>query len=86
MLHAGFHNFQLRSVESINDDKLGRDVLNDPFLKKHAVSQLAMLSDEEYVNGIERIKLAIQKAETASQLLTFKVRLRMDMITAQLLH
>jgi hypothetical protein len=37
-------------------------VLQDPFLKHNSTSQLALLSDESYQAGMEKIKAALAKA------------------------
>ena len=57
-------NFEIienRIVEKIYHEKIGNDVLNDPFLNKQHCSQLANLSDEEYQRGIDKIKNQIEK-------------------------
>ncbi|BDQ03626.1 class I SAM-dependent methyltransferase [Ignavibacterium sp.] len=43
-------------VEKVYSERIGNEVFSDPFLKKHMNSQLANLSEEEYQEGIERIK------------------------------
>ncbi|MDY6847368.1 MAG: methyltransferase domain-containing protein [Chloroflexota bacterium] len=52
---AGFKNLVIQDIEMIHDPKYGRDVLLDPFLKKNACSQLAMLSEKEYQHGLDKI-------------------------------
>jgi len=52
---AGFKNLVIQDIEMIHDPKYGRNVLLDPFLKKNACSQLAMLSEKEYLQGLDKI-------------------------------
>lgn len=56
-----FKNVEIKSVEEIFRERVGEDVLNDPFLQKNHSSQLANLSDEEYEQGLEKIKMQIKK-------------------------
>ena len=62
MAEAGFHSIRRQTVEHIVDHKHGRAVLDDPFLKKHATSQLALLNDEAYAAGLRRIEAALAAA------------------------
>jgi SAM-dependent methyltransferase len=63
LMHAmgaeGFVNASTKTVEHILNVHVGDAVLRDPFLKKSATSQLALLSDEEYTSGIRRLEQAI---------------------------
>ncbi len=63
MAEAGFHSIRRQTVEHIVDHKYGRAVFDDPFLKKHAASQLALLSDEAYAAGLRRIEIALAEAD-----------------------
>lgn len=56
-----FSDIEIKVVETVHHAKIGRDVLDDPFLKKNHSSQLANLSDEEYQKGIDKIKIQIEK-------------------------
>ena len=80
---AGFRQINWQPVEWIHDPKSGSAVLQDPFLKKEAVSQLALLSQREYEAGLERIKAALAAAEQQGQQMEFVCDLRLDMLTAQ---
>lgn len=46
-------------VEEVYSERSGNEVFSDPFLKKNMNSQLANLSDEEYREGINRLKRKI---------------------------
>ncbi|HQE91293.1 MAG TPA: methyltransferase domain-containing protein [Anaerolineae bacterium] len=80
MRAAGFQNVERRPVERIIDHKTNVSVLNDPFLQRHASSQLALLSDAEYATGVQRIKIAVAEAEAAGETLIFPTELIMEMV------
>jgi len=52
---ANFTNIVLDEVEFIHDPKTPAEVLEDPFLKKNACSQLALLSLKEYLAGLNKL-------------------------------
>ncbi len=81
---AGLKRVQRHVVDRIAADKVGRAVLADPFLRKDAVSQLAMLSDAAYDAGIRRIQAAIAAAEFVGETLIFPTRLVMEMLVGYL--
>ena len=83
MIAAGFEDAAWRAVEHIWDPKIGRAVLDDPFLQKHACSQLALLSDEAYAAGLERIRQSLEVAEAANQELVFVSDIRVGMLWAR---
>jgi SAM-dependent methyltransferase len=71
MQACGFKRIYLQQVEHIYEVKRGRQVLKDPFLKKNSCSQLALLSDQAYTQGIARIRADIEKAEGRGESLEF---------------
>ncbi|MBA3531862.1 MAG: class I SAM-dependent methyltransferase [Ardenticatenales bacterium] len=80
MSAAGFEGIERREVERIVDHRQGRAVLEDPFLRKHSCSQLALLSDEAYAAGLARIEAALVAAETQGETLLFPVDLSVSML------
>ncbi len=58
----------------------GRAVLDDPFLRQGACSQLALLDDEAYAAGLGRIEAALDAAEAAGETLTFRTDLFIAMV------
>ena len=80
---VGFEDIHLCVVETIRNQKIGRDILQDHFLKKNAVSQLAILSDQAYQQGIERIEGAIKAAEEVGSRLVFQTEIILEMITGR---
>jgi SAM-dependent methyltransferase len=75
---------ECRIVERIWDPKTGREVLDDPFLRKNSCSQLALLSEEAYQAGLRRIRAALDRAEAAGETLTFSVDTPLAMISGVL--
>jgi SAM-dependent methyltransferase len=63
MAAAGFERIDYRIVDRYERVFRGREVLADPFLRKDSNSLLALLSDNEYRQGIDRIDAAIAAAE-----------------------
>ena len=61
MQQEGFQNVTSKQVERISEIYLGEDIFNNPFLKKNSCSQLALLSEEAYQAGLEKIKAAIAR-------------------------
>jgi ubiquinone/menaquinone biosynthesis C-methylase UbiE len=79
----GFERVERRPVERFLDHKIGRQVLDDPFLQKNATSQLALLSDEAYSIGLRRIEAALVKAEAAGKTILFPSDVSLAMLTGQ---
>ena len=80
MFEDGFEEIEWREVERIVDPKYGRGVFDDPFLKKNSCSQLALLTDEVYRAGLERIEADLVEAEARGETLVFET----DILTAML--
>jgi ubiquinone/menaquinone biosynthesis C-methylase UbiE len=83
MVAAGFEPVQWRLVEKVVSEKVGRAVLADPFLKKEAVSQLALLSDEAYAAGLGRIEAALTRAEAVGETVTFPVEFALALLSGR---
>lgn len=80
---AGFGVAEVSVVETVHDPKAGRDVLSDPFLSKTSCSQLALLSDDEYARGIERIRATVDAAEARRETATFETDLIVEMLVTR---
>jgi ubiquinone/menaquinone biosynthesis C-methylase UbiE len=80
---AGFEHVTWHLAERIVQHYVGRAVLDDPFLQKYSTSQLALLTDEAYAAGRERLEAALAAAETRQETLTFPVDLTLAMVTGQ---
>jgi ubiquinone/menaquinone biosynthesis C-methylase UbiE len=79
LVTQGYTRITWQPLEWIRDHKCGREVLDDPFLMKGATSQLALLSDQAYKAGIQRIEAALTQAEKKGEPIVFKAELRLDM-------
>jgi hypothetical protein len=83
MTTSGFPRVEKHAVERIVDHKIGREVLEDPFLEKYACSQLTLLSDEAYATGMRRIEAALSRAEAAGETLIFPTDILLAMIVGR---
>lgn len=82
MTLIGFTGIESRQVDVIGEPRFGREILNDLFLQKKSSSQLALLSEENYHAGVEKIKAAIAAAEARGETVIFKSTWPARMITA----
>jgi len=71
MESAGFQNVSSQNVEHILNVHMDAGVFHDPFLKQNACSQLALLSEEVYQAGIEKIKQSIAEANSRNTQVVF---------------
>ncbi|MEK7808086.1 MAG: class I SAM-dependent methyltransferase [Chloroflexota bacterium] len=71
MRETGFKKIETRIADHVSSHKIGRDVLSDHFLQKHGTSQLALLSDKAYAEGISKIEAAIAAAESRNEEIVF---------------
>ena len=83
MVRTGFGPIEFRWVEHIDDPKVGAEVLDDPFLRKNACSQLALLSDAAYSAGLRRIESALQQAAAAGERLIFPADIHIGALAAK---
>lgn len=82
LVAAGFSQASWRVAEHVHKDLVGEAVLDDPYLKQEATSQLALLSEQDYQAGIRRIKNALEEAADSGERIVFPVDLKLEMITA----
>jgi hypothetical protein len=75
------NRIEKKLVHSVDNVISGRDVLEDHFLDKRGASQLALLSDHEYQNGISKIKSDIEIADSEQKEFEFIVKLNFYSIT-----
>jgi ubiquinone/menaquinone biosynthesis C-methylase UbiE len=80
MSAAGLQHISVTKVDHIHDSFEGEAVFDDPFLEKNAISQLTLLSDEAYQNGLERMRLAIQEAGRIDKPIVFLTDIEVQMI------
>jgi len=58
-------------------------MLQNPFLRKNASSQLALLSDEAYAAGLRWIESEIADAEARGGTITFEMEVTLALITGR---
>jgi hypothetical protein len=73
MAEEGLRDVSRRIVDHYGGTHAGRAVLADPFLRKDASSQLALLSEAAYRDGLRRIEAALAEAEARGETLMFAV-------------
>lgn len=66
---AGFNHTEWHVAERVIHEYQAQEVLNYPGSPKLRTSQLALLTDSAYANGIERIKIALAEAEASGKTL-----------------
>jgi SAM-dependent methyltransferase len=80
MHSAGLVVQPMRTVEHIRIEKRGRAILDDHFIQRYGTSQFMGLTDAQYRAGIERIKSAIDRAETRGEEAVFRADLSLKMV------
>jgi ubiquinone/menaquinone biosynthesis C-methylase UbiE len=83
MTTAGFKQLEFAEIEHIVDHKRGAAVFADPYLRKESNSQLALLSDEAYVQGLRRMKEALAEAEEKGETVLFETDLSIFMLSGR---
>jgi len=83
MVAAGFARAEWRVVEHIMGQHVGQAVLADPILQKHGTSQLALLTDEAYTVGMNRIRTALDEADVTGKTLVFPVDIFLTMVAGR---
>lgn len=80
MAQAGFKDLRVEPISRIRDRHSGAEVWNDPFLEKKSTSQLALLNEESYQAGLERMRAAIRRAAERGDPIDFNTDLTIFMI------
>ena len=76
---ANYKNIKFEIVQKVKNDRTTANIFDDPFLQKGGTSQLAMLNEDEYQNGISKIKESIQKNKNQ----IFKTRITFGLISGK---
>lgn len=76
LAEAGLVGVERRAIETIEAVWTGEAVLTDPFLQKHATSQLALLDETAYAAGLQRLTAAAAQDPTRN----FRTVLHMEML------
>lgn len=77
---AGFVRGERRLAARIEHDWVGSQVLKDPILQKHGTSQLALLIEEAFNEGMARIGEALWSAEGSSEEIVFRTRIALPIV------
>ncbi len=80
MKEADFVRCERRLAAFIQHDFIGHEVLNDPILQKNGTSQLSLLSDEAFFQGMARIKGAIEQAERLGKEMFFPTHISIPVV------
>lgn len=80
---AGLDQVELCVVETSRRRFVGDEVLRDPFLKKDSDSTLALLSDEQYAAGLQRILEALQFSKASEETMLFRSEMNFCMVTGR---
>jgi ubiquinone/menaquinone biosynthesis C-methylase UbiE len=80
MVTENFVNIEAVEVERVQRKLAGGEILEDYFLQRKASSQLAMLTEEAWAEGLHRIRHAIEEGEARGAPAFFEVDLRFDLI------
>ena len=80
MDNALFDRVESRIPHRIVHKLMGEKIFTDPALQKNGTSQLALLTDEEYADGIQRIKGAIAQAAAKGESLAFEIDISLAMV------
>ena len=75
--HAGFTGVETRELQRLPVQLPARTALDGGRLAKHMTSQLAVLSDDEYEAGVERIRRALLEADARRETLMLTADLRL---------
>ncbi len=77
MREAGFADCVTREIQHLPVRLAARAALERGRLDKSATSQLAVLTDEEYRQGIDRVREAVESAEVRGESLCLSADLRL---------
>jgi ubiquinone/menaquinone biosynthesis C-methylase UbiE len=78
---TGYKDITQSEIARIISHKCGHQILSDPFLKKESCSQLALLSEDVYSAGLQKIRDDLEQAEQNGQTLTFRSEVAINMLT-----
>ncbi len=70
-------------MERIVDPKVGREMLRNPWLQKTASSDLALLPDEAYQAGVQRIEGAIASAARPGEEIVFAMDVTLALLSGR---
>ncbi len=81
MLAAGFHDIQVREVQHLPVGRAATEVLAGGMADRGYTSQLTLLSAEEYAQGIDRLRRAVEATAATGEELILSADLRLYGVT-----
>lgn len=81
MEDAGFIQVQRSLDAGLHYDFAGKEVFHDPVLQKNGASQLALLSGNDFYEGMEKIKEALQSAHKNHEEIIFPAHILLPAVT-----
>jgi ubiquinone/menaquinone biosynthesis C-methylase UbiE len=75
LFKVGSSEINIEMVEKVSSRKAGREILTDHFANPEGASQLALLSEDEYLSGRNKMIADIEKAKQKSEEAFFDVNL-----------
>lgn len=80
---AGIQVCEIGLAQPLRVELLGEQVFEDPFLARGGTSQLALLSDEAYARGCDRIRRAVKQGQEQGEPARFRTRLDLRFLLGQ---
>lgn len=80
MKNADFEQVNRGVAGTIKHDLVGKDVFRDPILQKNGTSQLALLSDEAFNQGLTRIMDAVKEGEALGERVIFPTNISLPIV------
>jgi SAM-dependent methyltransferase len=80
MTASGLESIEIAAAERIREQYKGGAILEDYFLQRKASSQLAILSEGAWAEGLKRIRQAVQEGENSGASPVFEVDLTLVMV------
>lgn len=75
LIKTGSSGINVELMDKVNSRKIGRQILTDHFANPEGASQLALLSDEEYLLGRNKMIADIEAAERKGEEIYFDINL-----------
>ena len=80
MKEAGFIKYERHLAARIVHEFTGYEVFDDPILQKNGTSQLSLLPKDEFLEGMARIRKALQRAARNGEELTFQTDINLPAV------
>jgi SAM-dependent methyltransferase len=80
MKEVGFVQCERRLAACIVHDFIGHEVLNDPILQKNGTSQLSLLTEDAFADGMARIMKVLQLTERRGEEIVFPTHIALPAV------